>query len=238
MLITDHHDLPESLPKALAITNPKLLPEGHPLSTLSGSGVAYKVFEELYTRFGRPEEVTRQLDLATLGLVADLARLTGDARYLVQRGLAALRNTQRLGLQTIMEIAELAPANLTEEHIGFVLGPRLNALGRLADANPAVELLTTSDPVRARRPGHAARRSEYPAAVALQPGHPGGRSPITRRPNPGWPSPSWSSASPPGRVAWSELWPAGWWNAITNRPFYFPPRRARRHMARPVRSKA
>jgi single-stranded-DNA-specific exonuclease len=150
MLITDHHDLPESLPKALAITNPKLLPEGHPLSTLSGSGVAYKVFEELYTRFGRPEEVTRQLDLATLGLVADLARLTGDARYLVQRGLAALRNTQRLGLQTIMEIAELAPANLTEEHIGFVLGPRLNALGRLADANPAVELLTTSDPVRAR----------------------------------------------------------------------------------------
>jgi single-stranded-DNA-specific exonuclease len=150
MLITDHHDLPESLPKALAITNPKLLPEGHPLSTLSGSGVAYKVSEELYTRFGRPEEVTRQLDLATLGLVADLARLTGDARYLVQRGLAALRNTQRLGLQTIMEIAELAPANLTEEHIGFVLGPRLNALGRLADANPAVELLTTSDPVRAR----------------------------------------------------------------------------------------
>ncbi len=150
MLITDHHDLPESLPKALAITNPKLLPEGHPLSTLSGSGVAYKVSEELYRRFGRPEEVTRQLDLATLGLVADLARLTGDARYLVQRGLAALRNTQRLGLQTIMEIAELAPANLTEEHIGFVLGPRLNALGRLADANPAVELLTTSDPVRAR----------------------------------------------------------------------------------------
>jgi single-stranded-DNA-specific exonuclease len=150
ILITDHHDLPEFLPKALAITNPKLLPEGHPLSTLSGSGVAYKVAEELYARFGRPEEINRQLDLAALGLVADLARLTGDARYLVQCGLAALRNTQRLGLQTIMEMAELSPANLTEEHIGFVLGPRLNALGRLADANPAVELLTTRDPMRAR----------------------------------------------------------------------------------------
>ena len=150
MLITDHHDLPESLPKAVAITNPKLLPEGHPLSTLSGSGVAYKLAEELYTRFGRAGEATRHLDLATLGLVADLARLTGDARYLVQRGLEALRNTQRLGLQTIMELAELVPGNLTEEHIGFVLGPRLNALGRLADANPAVELLTTTDPVRAR----------------------------------------------------------------------------------------
>jgi single-stranded-DNA-specific exonuclease len=150
MLITDHHNLPESLPKVTAITNTKLLPLDHPLSTLSGSGVAYKLAEELYARFGRPGEANRQLDLATLGLVADLARLTGDARYLVQRGLEALRNPQRLGLQIIMEVAELAPANLTEEHIGFVLAPRLNALGRLADANPAVELLSTSDPVRAR----------------------------------------------------------------------------------------
>ncbi len=95
-------------------------------------------------------EATRHLDLAALGLVADLARLTGDARYLVQLGLEALRNTQRLGLQIMMEMAELVPANLTEEHIGFVLGPRLNALGRLGDANPAVDLLTTSDAVRAR----------------------------------------------------------------------------------------
>jgi len=150
MLITDHHDLSETLPTAFAITDPKLLPEGHPLSSLSGSGVAYKLAEELYARFGRPAEAARQLDLATIGLVADLARLTGDARYLVQRGLDALRHTQRLGLQTIMQIAELAPANLTEEHIGFVLGPRLNALSRRADANQSVELLTTADPVRAR----------------------------------------------------------------------------------------
>ena len=150
VLVTDHHDLPETLPDAFAITDPKLLPEGHPLSSLSGSGVAYKLSEELYARFGRPEEAARQLDLAAIGLVADLARLTGDARYLVQRGLEALKNTQRLGLQTIMQIAELASSNLTEEHIGFVLAPRLNALGRLADANPAVELLTTSNPLRAR----------------------------------------------------------------------------------------
>ena len=150
MLITDHHDLPESLPQALAITDPKFLPAGHPLSTLSGAGVAYKLAEELYARLGRPDEALRQLDLAALGLVADLARLTGDARYLVQRGLEALRDTPRLGLRIMMELAELAPANLTEQHIGFVLAPRLNALGRLADANPAVDLLTTSDPMRAR----------------------------------------------------------------------------------------
>lgn len=149
MVITDHHDLAESLPPAAAVTDPKLLPGGHPLSTLSGSGLAYKLAEELYARFGRAGEATQHLDLATLGLVADLAMLTGDTRYLVQRGLDALRNTKRLGLQTMLEMAELVPANLTEEHIGFVIGPRLNALGRLGDANPAVELLTTSDPVRA-----------------------------------------------------------------------------------------
>ncbi len=150
MVITDHHDLPESFPHAAAVVDPKLLTEGHPLSTLSGSGVAYKLAEELFMRFGRAEEAAQHLDLAALGLVADLALLTGDARYLVQRGLETLRTTKRLGLQIMMEMAELAPANLTEEHISFVLAPRLNALGRLGDANPAVELFTTSDLARVR----------------------------------------------------------------------------------------
>jgi single-stranded-DNA-specific exonuclease len=146
MLITDHHDLPETLPDAVAVINPKLLPKGHPLATLAGVGVAYKLAEALLPDRS-PSDL---LDLVALGLVADLAILTGDARYLVQKGLYALRNTQRLGLKLMMEMAELNLSHLTEEHIGFVLGPRLNALGRLGDANPAVELLTTSDPVRAR----------------------------------------------------------------------------------------
>jgi len=85
-----------------------------------------------------------------LGIVADVAVQTGDTRYLLQRGLEALRHTERLGLRVMMETAELDPAWLSEEHIGFVLGPRLNALGRLADANVAVELLTTDNLGRAR----------------------------------------------------------------------------------------
>ncbi len=134
--------------KAVAVVNPKLLPPEHPLATLAGVGVAYKLAEELIARFPSAScSPTSLLDLVALGLVADLAILKGDTRYLVQKGLAALRTTQRLGLQIMMEMAELVPANLTEEHIGFVLGPRLNALGRLGDANPAVELLTTTDPV-------------------------------------------------------------------------------------------
>ncbi|MEZ0395525.1 MAG: single-stranded-DNA-specific exonuclease RecJ [Anaerolineales bacterium] len=148
MVITDHHDLPPRIPRANAVINPKMLPAGHPLSTLSGAGVAYKLAEALLT--GQPGEADALLDLTALGLVADLAILRAETRYLVQRGLAALRATPRLGLQKMYELAEIPTASLNEEHIGFVLGPRLNALGRLGDANPIVELFTTRDPVRAR----------------------------------------------------------------------------------------
>jgi len=150
VLVTDHHDLPPELPRAVAITNPKFLPKDHPLITLSGAGVAYKLAEELYARFSREELITKHLDLVALGLVADVAGLKGDARYLVQRGLVSLRHTKRLGLQSLMEVAGLNPANLTEEHIGFLIAPRLNALGRLDDANISVEFLTTTDPTRAK----------------------------------------------------------------------------------------
>ena len=149
-VITDHHALPPSLPQAAAVVNPRLLPAGHPLGTLPGVGVAYKLAEELYRRFGREGEALPLVDLAALGIVADVAVQTGEARYLVQQGLAALRQAGRLGIKAMLEAAELHPAWLTETHIGFELGPRLNALGRLSDANISVEFLTTHDPGRAR----------------------------------------------------------------------------------------
>ncbi|MBC8447144.1 MAG: single-stranded-DNA-specific exonuclease RecJ [Chloroflexi bacterium] len=150
VIITDHHDLPPTLPAAQAVVNPKMLPGTHPLRELPGVGCAYKLAETLYERAGRPEGAAQYLDLLALGIVADVAVQTGDVRYLLQRGLEALRHTKRLGLQVIMEMAELNPHWLTEEHIGFVLAPRLNALGRLADAHVAVEFLTTDDLTRAR----------------------------------------------------------------------------------------
>jgi single-stranded-DNA-specific exonuclease len=150
VVITDHHELPDDLPDAHAIVNPHLLPAVHPLATLPGVGVAYKVAEALYARSGGRSGADRFLDLVALGIVADVAVQTGDTRYLLQRGLEGLRQTPRLGLQELMKIAKIAPAALTEEDIGFGLGPRLNALGRLGDANPIVELLTTEDLGRAR----------------------------------------------------------------------------------------
>ncbi|MBM3153304.1 MAG: single-stranded-DNA-specific exonuclease RecJ [Chloroflexi bacterium] len=150
MVITDHHDPGPTLPEAAAVVNPKLLPPQHPLAGLAGVGVAYKLAEALLGAFASGLEPDSLTDLAALGLVADLARLEGDTRYLVQRGLARLRRAERLGLKAILELAEVDPAQLNETHIGFTLGPRLNALGRLSDANPAVELLTTGDAGRAR----------------------------------------------------------------------------------------
>jgi single-stranded-DNA-specific exonuclease len=150
VIITDHHDLPPELPQAHAVVNSKMLPESHPLRELSGVGCAYKLVEALYDRVGRSADATRHLDLVALGLVADVAVQTGDTRYLIQRGLEALRHTGRLGLRVMMELANLNPDRLTEEHIGFQLAPRLNALGRLDDANPIVEFLMTDDVTRAR----------------------------------------------------------------------------------------
>ena len=138
------------LPPAYAVVTPRFLPAGHRLSSLPGVGVAYKLAEALFQETGNPAGVEQHLDLAALGIVADVALLTGEARYLLQRGLERLRQPQRPGLQAIYERAGLNAERLTEEQIGFVLAPRLNALGRLGDANPAVELLSTQDVGRAR----------------------------------------------------------------------------------------
>ena len=150
VIVTDHHDLPEHLPAACALVNPKLLPPGHPLETLPGVGVAYQLAEALYVQTGHPGGASQFLDLVALGIVADLALLRGESRYLLQRGIETLRTPTRLGLKVMLEMAEIDPAGLTEEHIAYILGPRLNALGRLSDANQAVEFLTTLDLGRAR----------------------------------------------------------------------------------------
>jgi len=153
VVVTDHHDLGETLPNAKAIINPKLLPEGHPLANLAGVGVAYKLAESLFSQKSRVENqisLDNLLDLVALGLLADVALLRGETRSLVQKGIQALRSTNRLGLQVVGELSGTNLETLTEETIGFTFAPRLNALGRLGDANPTVELLLTQDSARAR----------------------------------------------------------------------------------------
>lgn len=154
VVVTDHHDLGPTLPNAKAIVNPKLLAEDHLLTNLAGVGVAYKLAEALLTNsqllVTTPITPGFLLDLVALGLIADVALLKGETRSLVQRGIQVLRNTGRIGLRTMAELSGTSLESLTEETVGFTFAPRLNALGRLGDANPAVELLLSHDPVRAR----------------------------------------------------------------------------------------
>jgi single-stranded-DNA-specific exonuclease len=155
VIVTDHHDLGETLPNAKAIINPKLLPHEHPLKNLAGVGVAYKLAEALITNYQlhltqSPISSLELLDLVALGLIADVALLQRETRSLAQRGIRQLRKTNRLGLKVMAELSNTNLESLTEETIGFTFAPRLNALGRLSDANPAVELLITNNPARAR----------------------------------------------------------------------------------------
>ena len=141
-LVLDHHSMPELMPPAVAIVHPKRLNEEHPLFHLPGVGVAYKVCEALLAEHGRAEEASDLIDFVTLGMIADLVPLIAENRYLVQKGLPLLIKSKRPGLKALLGQVKVSEDT---DIVGFGLAPRINAAGRLSDANAAVELLTTDD---------------------------------------------------------------------------------------------
>ncbi len=164
LIITDHHQPADGpLPSAYAVINPKQENDLYPDKDLAGVGVAYKLAQALVAdpewtgrRLSRnaslisPEEFLENLlDLVALGTVADLAPLAGENRMLVRKGLQKIRATTRQGLFSLANVADLTIARTTAMNIGFILGPRLNAAGRLESALAAYELLTTTDVFRA-----------------------------------------------------------------------------------------
>jgi single-stranded-DNA-specific exonuclease len=162
VIITDHHDLPPKLPPADAILNPKLIAESSPYRGLAGVGVAYVLAITLAQDLKKVGGLVNPLlELFTLGTIADLAPLTGVNRRWVKRGLRLLPHSQLAGVQALIQVAGVQPASaenlplfnsksqanntLKPEDIGFRLGPRINAVGRLADPQIVIELLTTDD---------------------------------------------------------------------------------------------
>jgi single-stranded-DNA-specific exonuclease RecJ len=148
VIVTDHHDLPPTLPPAHAILNPKLLPETSPYRGVAGVGVAYILAVCLAQALNQAQDLTGSLlELFTLGTIADLAPLTGVNRRWVRRGLGLLPRSQIFGIQALIQVAGLADQSkaLKPEHIGFRLGPRINAVGRLSDPQIVIDLLTTDD---------------------------------------------------------------------------------------------
>lgn len=149
VIVTDHHSLPSVLPNAYDIIQARY-PGGHyPFGDLCGAGVALKIATALTGKI--PQD---KLDLAAIGTVADMVSLTDENRAIVKFGLKAIRVSLRPGLQTLIKLAGINLSSLNEQNISFGIAPRLNALGRMGDANVGVELLTTLDLERARKLAH------------------------------------------------------------------------------------
>jgi single-stranded-DNA-specific exonuclease len=145
MIITDHHHPAEEMPIALAVINPKQPGCPYPDKNLAGVGLAYKLALAVADR----SELPGLLDLVALGTVADMVPLKGENRSLVRAGMQAIRTTTRPGLISLINITNLKQPSINSTDIGFMLGPRLNAAGRLESAMAALHLLTNtgSEPV-------------------------------------------------------------------------------------------
>jgi single-stranded-DNA-specific exonuclease len=147
VVVTDHHRPGEVLPDC-PIVHPGV--SGYPFGDLCAAGVAHKLTEALLTRAGMdPALADQDLDLVALATVADVVSLTGENRRLVRDGLRVMARTERVGLRALMGVASVDPGAMSEHALGFRLGPRINAAGRLAHAEAALELLMTKDERRA-----------------------------------------------------------------------------------------
>jgi single-stranded-DNA-specific exonuclease len=158
MIVSDHHSIGAELPPALAVINPKQADCPYPEKMLAGVGLAYKIAQALYAEGERrgvlPADdsgADRWLDLVAVGTVADIAPLTGENRMLVRRGLEMLNRPQRIGLRALYGVAGIKPGSVNAMTIGFMIGPRINAAGRLRSATLAGKLLATGDQGEAGR---------------------------------------------------------------------------------------
>ncbi len=149
VVVTDHHLPPKKLPKAVAVIDPKRADCTYPYKHLAGSGVAFKLVQALLDRGGFPDISASWekwlLELVAIATVADMVPITGENKVMVKFGLMVLRMTKRAGLMELFRVLKIKREYITEEDIGFMIGPRLNSAGRMSHALEAYELLMTGN---------------------------------------------------------------------------------------------
>ncbi len=147
IIITDHHMVGESLPAAVAVINPKRTDHTYPFRDFSGVGVAFQLVRALQAQKIGPKDGQEKwlLDLVALGTICDIVSLTGENRILAKWGLEVMKKTRRPGLRALLAVARIEPKDITARSVGFGLGPRLNASGRLETAQLSLDLLTCTD---------------------------------------------------------------------------------------------
>ena len=146
-VVTDHHNVAETPPPSVAAVNPKFSGHTYPFRDLCGAGVAFKLVQALQTELdGLPDGYEKWLlDLVALGTVCDIVTLADENRANVYWGLEVLKKQQRPGLKALMTVAGIEPEQVNARHLGFGLGPRMNAAGRLETAQHALDMLTARD---------------------------------------------------------------------------------------------
>lgn len=168
VIVTDHHNIADVRPPAVAVINPKRADSKYPFIDLPGVGVAFKLVQALQTRLGglAKDQEKWLLDLVALGTVCDVVKLTGENRINTYWGLKVLSKTRRPGLKSLMTVAKIDPALVNARSLGFGLGPRMNASGRLETAQHSLDLLIADNPTEALEKAqylddlNIARRSE------------------------------------------------------------------------------
>jgi single-stranded-DNA-specific exonuclease len=146
VIITDHHRPGETLPAAVAVLNPVLPDSGYPDAGLAGVGVAFKLIQALLHRAGKDAGLPHYMKLVSIGTVADVAALKGENRIFVKHGLEGLRNVSNTGLRSLIEACGLGNRKISEGDLGFRIGPRINAAGRMGMTDLAVRLFFTESP--------------------------------------------------------------------------------------------
>jgi single-stranded-DNA-specific exonuclease len=149
VIICDHHEAGQILPRALAVLDPIKPEDAYPFKYLCGCGVGFKFIQGIAKKLGKESAVVPYIDFVTLASTADIVPLIGENRVLCKLGLEKINTNPRPGIKALIESAGLRPGQITAGQIVFVLAPRINAVGRLGDAMRAVRLLTSEDPVEA-----------------------------------------------------------------------------------------
>lgn len=150
VVVTDHHECKDELPRAIAVVDPHRPDCPYPFKHLAGCGVALKLVLALGGVDRAEELLTRYSPLAAVGTVADVMRMSGENRTIVARGLAHIADNDFIGLQALLQETGLDQKEITSVQIGYVLAPRINAAGRMGEADRAAELMLCKDPVLAR----------------------------------------------------------------------------------------
>ena len=153
VIVTDHHNVLDKQPPAVAVVNPKRKDSKYPFNDLAGVGVAFKFVQAMQTEFSGIDYGQEKwlLDLVALGTVCDIVSLTDENRILVYYGLKVLQKSRRQGILSLMEVSGVDKLQLDSYHLGFVLGPRMNAAGRLETAKYAIEMLLDNDKKNAHK---------------------------------------------------------------------------------------